>query len=94
MTVTVRLPAPLRGLAGGARDVQVEGETVAQVLERLASEHGALRAQLLDEEGELRPFVNCFVNDEEVRALGGTDAAVKTGDVITIVPAIAGGNHG
>ena len=94
MIVTVRLPTPLRSYVDGQRDVKLTGSTLDAVLHELVRDRAELGRHLLDERGELRRFVNCFLNDEDVRNLGGTRVPVHDGDVITIVPAIAGGAHG
>ncbi|PYQ11121.1 MAG: molybdopterin synthase sulfur carrier subunit [Acidobacteria bacterium] len=91
MSVKVRIPTPLRPLAGGRDQVQVAGATVRAVLENLEKECPGIRSRLCDERGELRRFVNLFLNDEDVRHLGGLDFPVQEGDVLSIVPAIAGG---
>ena len=91
MPVVVRIPTPLRPLARGRDQVQVSGANVRQALESLEKECAGIRSRLCDEHGELRRFVNLFLNDEDVRHLGGLDTPVKDGDSLSIVPAIAGG---
>ena len=91
MSVQVRLPAALRTFAGGQETVALEGRTVAETLEALFARHPALRRQLLNESGKLRNFVNLYLNDDDTRDLKGLSTPVKDGDVILIVPAIAGG---
>ena len=90
MPVIVRVPTPLRTLTGGAEQVDAEGSTVAQVIENLESNHPGIRERLLDEKG-VRRFVNLYLGDEDIRFLDGLETAVKDGDEISIVPAIAGG---
>jgi adenylyltransferase/sulfurtransferase len=92
MSVTVRIPAPLRSFAGGQAEVAVAGTTVGEVLHRLVVDHPDLRVHLYTEEGSLRNFVNAYLNQEDVRHLGGNAAPVRSGDQITIVPSIAGGS--
>ncbi len=88
--ITVRIPTPLRSLTGGEEQVQVPGETLREVLGSLESKHPGIRDRLLDDKG-VRRFVNIYVGDEDVRFLDGLDTKLKTGDEISIVPAIAGG---
>jgi len=91
MSVQVRLPAALRTFTGGQETVALEGRTVAEALDGLFARHPALRRQLLNESGKLRNFVNLYLNDDDTRDLKGLSTPVKDGDVILIVPAIAGG---
>lgn len=91
MNVTVRVPTPLRRYTGGQAQVTAEGITLAEVIDDLESRYAGLRERLLDEKGELRRFVNVFVNEEDIRFQNGLATAVKDGDEISIVPAIAGG---
>jgi molybdopterin converting factor small subunit len=86
----VRIPPTLRAEVGGARQLEVEGEAVADVLEDLVARHPALSAQLL-EHGELAPFVNVFVGGEDIRTLDGTETRVRNGDSLILLPAMAGG---
>ncbi len=90
MDTIVRIPAPLRSLTAGADEVKADGATVADVIEDLERKHPGLRDRLLDEKG-VRRFVNIYVGEEDVRFTGGLKTALKAGDQITIVPAIAGG---
>ena len=91
MPVTVKIPTPLRPLARGKDEVSLAGSTVRQILEGLERECPGIRSRICDERGDLRRFVNLFLNDEDVRHLQGLDTALKDGDVISVVPAIAGG---
>ncbi|MGH3442905.1 MAG: ubiquitin-like small modifier protein 1 [Nitriliruptorales bacterium] len=91
MTATVRIPSPLRKHTGGAATVEVEGADVREVIAKLARAHPDITERLLDEDGELRRFVNVFVRDEDVRYQDGLDTTVGDGDVVSIVPAVAGG---
>lgn len=91
MSVTIRVPTQLRPLAGGSSSVGVEGATVSEVLAALDAAHPGFRDRLYDDNGRLRRFVNVFVNDEDIRFLGGTDAPVAQGTTVSIVPAVAGG---
>jgi molybdopterin synthase sulfur carrier subunit len=91
MSVKVRIPSQLRPLAAGASEVSVEGETVGEVLKALDSAHPGFQERLFDETGALRRFVNVFVAEEDVRHLSGLDSEVAAGQVVSIVPAVAGG---
>jgi sulfur-carrier protein len=91
MSATVRIPTQLRPLTGGAGEVSVEGETVREVLASLDAGHPGIGARVLDEQGELRRFVNLFVADEDVRFLSGLDTPVGAGQTVSILPAVAGG---
>jgi molybdopterin converting factor small subunit len=91
MSVTIRVPTQLRSLSGGESSVGVDGSTVAEVLAALEAAHPGFNDRLFDEGGKLRRFVNVFVDDEDIRFLGGTDAAVAEGTTVSIVPAVAGG---
>lgn len=90
-SVRVRLPGPLRSLAGGRAELRGEGRTVGEVLRALVREHSGLEGRLVDEAGRPRRYVSLFLNDEDVRSLAGLDTPVHPGDELTIVPAIAGG---
>ncbi|RMG91355.1 MAG: MoaD/ThiS family protein [Zetaproteobacteria bacterium] len=92
MTVTVRIPTPLRKLTGGADEVQVEAATIGEMIDQLEAAHAGLKARLCDDNGEIRRFVNVYVNDEDVRFLDGRETRLKDGDEVSIVPAIAGGS--
>ncbi len=91
MAIRVQVPAPLRSLTGGAAEVSVEASDVAGLVDALEASHKGLRDRLYDASGELRSYVRVFVNEEDVRFLGGKAAPLKAGDVVAIVPAIAGG---
>lgn len=91
MAVKVQIPSALRGLTGGAAEVEVEAADVASLVDALEARHKGLRGRLLDDSGKLRSYVRVFVNDEDVRTRGGKSAALAPGDTVTIVPAIAGG---
>lgn len=90
MAISVRIPTALRTLTGNKEEVQGEGATVRALLDDLESRHAGLKERLLDDKG-VRRFINLYLNDEDVRFLDGLDTAVKDGDLVTIVPAIAGG---
>ncbi len=88
---TVRIPPVLRQQTGGQPEVEAAGETVGAVLRALTAAHPDTGAQLFGEDGELNRFVNVYLNDEDVRVLGGLDTAVAEGDTVVILPAMAGG---
>jgi molybdopterin synthase sulfur carrier subunit len=91
MTVTVRIPSQLRNLCAGAGEVTLEGGTVAEVLKALDAAHPGFADRLFDEGGQLRRSINLFVADEDVRFLDGIDTALREGQTLSIVPAVAGG---
>ena len=88
---TVRIPGSLRAQVGGASTVEVEGATVQEIIEALASEHPGIRGRLLDDGGALRRFVNVFVDDEDIRHRDGLHTPVEPGQKVSILPAVAGG---
>ncbi|RLJ70929.1 molybdopterin synthase subunit MoaD [Hydrogenivirga caldilitoris] len=91
MAITVRVPTPLRRLTDGQGEVEVEAKTVREAVEKLEELYPGFKERILDENGELRRFVNLYLNDEDIRFLKGVDTELKDGDVLSIVPAIAGG---
>jgi len=93
MAVEVRLTANLQRLAGGRRSVQVEAGTVGELLDRLDEMFPGFKASVLDN-GRLHRFVNIYLNDEDVRFLQQLDTPVRDGDVVSILPALAGGGSG
>ena len=91
MSVQVRIPTILRKYTSGEKQVEGAGATVGDLFVDLDARHPGLRGGLVDEAGSLRRFVNVYVNDEDVRFLGATGATLADGDVVTILPAVAGG---
>jgi molybdopterin converting factor small subunit len=89
---TVRIPPVLRPSVGGEREVAVDGSNVGELLQALADAHPETRSQLFGAEGELNRYVNVYLNDEDVRVLEGLDTGVGEGDVLVILPAMAGGS--
>lgn len=89
--VLVRIPTPLRRVTNGKDKVEVDGATLTEIIDGLDSEYSGLKERLVDEAGELRYFVNIYLNGEDVRFLQGLDTGTKSGDEISIVPAVAGG---
>jgi MoaD family protein len=90
MAIEVRIPTILRSYTGGAKAVEGSGGTLDELLNNLDAAHGGLRERLVDGE-KLRRFVNVYLNDEDVRFLGGLETPVKDGDTVTVLPAVAGG---
>ncbi len=91
MAVTVRIPTQLRNLSGSASEVQLEGATVLEVLQNLNVAHPGFGERLFDDAGGLRRFVNVFLAEEDIRFMEGVDTQVTAGQVLSIVPAVAGG---
>jgi molybdopterin synthase sulfur carrier subunit len=89
---TVKVPAVLRANVGGARELEVDGSTVGEVLEGLVTAHPALREQILTTEGDLNRFVNVYLNGQDVRYLAGRDTPVADADEVRLLPAMAGGS--
>ncbi len=91
--ITIRVPTPLRRVTNGQGEVQVEANNIREAIERLEELYPGFKERLLDEQGEVRKFVNLYLNDEDIRFLQGLDTQLKEGDVLSIVPAIAGGQR-
>ena len=92
MAVKIHIPTPLRPYVNNQDEVSVEGNgSVKNIIDTLVNDNDQLKKNLLDNEGTLRKFVNVYLNDEDIRDLNGPDSEVKDGDVIFIVPSIAGG---
>ena len=92
MSIKVKIPTPLRGITGDRDTIQAEGaSTLAEMVRELDGQFPGLRDRLLDDSGELRRFVNVYVNGEDVRFLDGLASTLKSGDEVSIVPAVAGG---
>jgi sulfur-carrier protein len=88
---TVRIPKVLQAHTGGQTEVEAAGADVGEVLRALTAAHPDTEAQLFGEDGELNRYVNVYLNDEDVRVLGGLGTPVKDGDTVVILPAMAGG---
>ena len=91
MAVNVRIPTPLRGLTNDVDVVAIEAGTLGVLIEALESAYPGMKERVCDETGEVRRFVNVYVNGEDVRFLDGLDSPLKAGDEVSIVPAVAGG---
>ncbi len=92
MAVTVRVPGPLRALTGGVAEVQIDGGTVAEALQNLDGRYPGFAARLHEPDGQLKPFVTLYRNDEDIRFAGGLATSLADGDDLSIVPAVAGGD--
>src|SRR5271166_6003772 len=90
---TIKIPPVLRASVGGEKEVSASGKDVGEVLRDLAASHPATESQLFSAEGELNRYVNVYLNDEDVRVLGGLETAVGDGDTLVILPAMAGGGE-
>ena len=91
MAIVVRIPTPLRAMTKGAAEVHAEASTIGGVITDLERQFPGLRDRIVEESGEIRRFVNIYVNQEDIRFLEGDKTALKPGDEVSIVPAIAGG---
>ena len=91
MPVTVQIPTPLRKLTNNQAEVEVEAGSVGELVENLDLAYSGIKDKLVDEAGEIRRYVNIYVNDEDIRFLEGAATELREGDSLTIVPAIAGG---
>ena len=91
MAIEVRIPTILRTYTDGAKAVEGSGATLDELLADLDARHPGLRARLVNDEGGLHRFVNVYVNDEDVRFLGGLSTSLADGDAVTVLPAVAGG---
>lgn len=89
--ITIRIPTPLRGFVDGADEIPVEGNNVREALLELVRRHGDLDRQLFDTDGDLREFVNVFLDDRNIRSLQGLDSPLEQARILNIVPAVAGG---
>jgi len=95
MTIEVKIPTILRTYTGGEKSVEAEGGTLTELIDNLDANHPGLKDRLLDGSveggGDLRRFVNVYINDEDVRFIGGLDATLADGDQVVVLPAVAGG---
>ena len=90
MAIEVRIPTILRSYTGGQKSIEGSGATLNELFADLDGRYGGLRERLIDDSG-LRRFINVYLNDEDVRFIGGLSAPVSDGDTITVLPAVAGG---
>lgn len=90
---TIRIPSPLRRYTNGQSKVEGSGATIKEVIGNLDAQFPGIKARLCEEDGQIKRYVNVFVNDEEIRALQGADTPIADKDEISIIPAMAGGYH-
>lgn len=91
MAITVRIPTVLRAATGGQAVIEGTGTSIGEILGAIAAQHPGVQLQLFNADGSLHKFLNVYVNDDDVRYLGGLDAPVADGDEVTLLPAVAGG---
>ena len=91
MSAIVRIPTPLRKVTNGEDKASVDAGTMVEVVKSLEVQFPGLKARICDDDGELRSFVNVYINGEDVRFLDGMNSSVSSGDEVSIVPAVAGG---
>ena len=92
MGVLIRIPTPLRRMTNGLDKVQTEAADLTELIQKLDTDYPGFKARLLDDAGELRYFVNIYLNGEDVRFLKGLQTSITSGDEVSIVPAVAGGS--
>lgn len=92
MAVKVRIPTPLQKLTKDKPEVSVEGENIRELIESLEKKFPGIKVRLCDEAGKIRRFINIYVNEEDIRFLKMDATALKDGDEVSIIPAIAGGS--
>lgn len=90
---TLRIPTPLRTYTGGKSEVNVSGTKISEVLADLTRQYPAIKPHLFNEGGDLRPFVNLFIGEHNIRDLQGVETPIKDGDRVMLIPSIAGGCH-
>ena len=91
MSVQVRVPTPLRRFTGGAEQVNADGASIAALVNNIEQNYPGIKERICDDQGNIRRFVNIFVNGDDIRFLDNLETALKDGDEVSIVPAIAGG---
>jgi len=91
MAIEVKIPTILRTYTDGAKSVEAKGGTLAALIDNLDGSHPGLKGRLITDDGGLHRFVNIYVNDEDVRFTGSLETTLKDGDVVTVLPAVAGG---
>ena len=91
MPITVRIPTPLRNLTKGVDEVKVNGKNIGEIIENLEANYKGIKERICDDDGQIRRFINFYLNDEDIRFMGNLNTPVKDDDHISIVPAIAGG---
>ena len=91
MAIEVRIPTILRTYTGGEKAVSAQGDTLSALIDALEADHAGIKDRLVEDSGELRRFVNVYVNDEDVRFTGSLETPLSDGDQVVILPAVAGG---
>ena len=91
MSVIVHIPTPLRAITNGRGEFRVEAASVQEALDRLDQEFAGIKSRLCEDDGTVRRFLNVYVNDEDIRFMQGLGTVLKSGDEVSIVPAMAGG---
>ncbi|GJQ49298.1 MAG: MoaD family protein [Candidatus Kuenenia stuttgartiensis] len=91
MSVIVRIPTPLRTFTDGVEEVKVEGKNIGEIISNLEVNYKGIKERICDDSGQIRRFINFYLNDEDIRFLNNLETPVKDGDYISVVPAIAGG---
>lgn len=92
MSATVRIPTPLRKVTNGEDKASVNSGTMKDVMESLEQQFPGIKSRICEDTGELRSFVNVYINGEDIRFMDGMGSSVDSGDEVSIVPAVAGGN--
>jgi molybdopterin synthase sulfur carrier subunit len=87
----VRIPSPLRRYTNGQSKVETSGATIQELIDNLEAQHPGVKSRLCDENGQIKRYVNVFVNDEEIRTLQGVETPISDKDEVSIIPAMAGG---
>lgn len=93
MAITVKIPTPLRKITQGAGEIEISGNNILEMIDLLEKSYPGIKDRICDENGELRRFVNIYVNQEDIRFIKGKETDLKDGDEVSIVPAIAGGSQ-
>ncbi len=88
---SVRIPTPLRKLSGDREEIKIDAKTISELIDKLEQECPGIKERICDENGEIRRFINIYVNNEDIRFLKGKDTELSEGDTVSIIPAIAGG---
>ncbi|NIP31361.1 MAG: molybdopterin synthase sulfur carrier subunit [Candidatus Dadabacteria bacterium] len=91
MMASVRIPTPLRKLSGDRDEINVNAVNISSLIEELEKECPGIKDRICDEQGNVRRFINIYVNNEDIRFLDGSDTEIKEDDIVSIIPAIAGG---
>lgn len=91
MSILVRIPTPLRKITKGQDKVKVEATSIADLVDHLDKQFDGFKSRLLDDQGKLKEFINIYLNGEDIRFLSGLETITKSGDEVSIVPAVAGG---